>query len=165
MISPAEPGLSVEQTRLLDSLVRRKVGADAGREIATVPFGTRVPLTPPQARIWFFTRLYPESAEYNAYQTITFDRTFGESALVTAVRTLMTRHDALRLRFVEVDGSPMQEDAGELEPPVRWHELRHLGDAEAAGLAKEIGDDAARLPIRVDGPPLFRVCAMTLPGG
>jgi len=161
---PEKTGLSAEKARLLDRLVRRRVGADAGTGIAAVAAGTRVPLTPPQARIWFFTRLYPASSEYNVYETLTFDRGLHESELVVAVRTLMERHDALRLRFVEVDGSPMQEDCGELEPPVRWHDLRRLRSTEAEARAQEIGDHMARWPVRADSPPLFRFCALVLPG-
>ncbi|MER7466105.1 amino acid adenylation domain-containing protein [Streptomyces sp. NPDC097981] len=157
--------LSAGQAQLLERLRSRKAEKAPVSEIARTAPGTRVPLLPAQARIWYFTKRFPQSAEYNLYNTVELDRAPERDRLTAAVRTLMERHDALRLRIVEEDGVPVQEDPGPAEPPVTWHDLRDL-DPDAAGRrAAEIARESAAIPLPTDRAPLFRVLAVLLPGG
>ncbi|MEU7114581.1 amino acid adenylation domain-containing protein [Streptomyces sp. NPDC046182] len=132
-------------------------------EIAKVEPGSRVPLLPAQARIWYFTRRFPESAEYNLFDAVTLDKAPERELLNSAVRTLTERHDALRLRIVEVDGEPLQEDCGPVEPPVSWYDLRELDQETAEARAATIVGEAAARPLPTDEAPLFRVLTLLLP--
>ncbi|GAB2810469.1 non-ribosomal peptide synthetase [Streptomyces daliensis] len=167
--------LSPGRAQLLDSLLRRRIGTpERQQRIPKVPAGTEVPLTPAQARIWFFTHLYPDSAEYNVFETLTFDHAPTRTELRTALSTLMGRHDALRAAVRETGdaedageagGTAVQHDSGLIEPPLEWHDLREATGAEADRRAREIGDAAAAARIALDSPPLLRAVAVALPGG
>ncbi|MET9960471.1 amino acid adenylation domain-containing protein [Streptomyces sp. NPDC006326] len=157
--------LSAGQVQLLEKLRNRKAEKTPTAEIARIAPGARVPLLPAQARIWYFTKRFPQSAEYNLYNTVELDTAPDRERLTEAVRTLSERHDALRLRIVEEDGIPLQEDPGPAEPPITWHDLRGLGADEARSRAAELAGQAAATPLPTDRAPMFRLLALLLPGG
>lgn len=152
-----------------DDLVRQLLGgtfgAPARERFPRVPDGRRVPLTPAQAGIWFLTQLFPDSTEYNMFPQVELDHTPDEQSLQAALSTLVARHDVLRVRFVEVDGQPVMEDAGAVDPPVTWYDLRHLPAEDVEQQIQEIGNASARVLMRPDQPPLIRCCAVRKPGG
>lgn len=158
-------GLSEAQALLVQRLLRRGLTGQTLEGVAAVPAGTRVPLSPSQARIWFFTRLFPHSAEYNVFETLRLDTAPDERQLDAALRALIARHDALRLRVLEVEGEPVQEECLDVSPIVTWHDLRAYGPEEAERRATAIGSESARMPLRCDEAPLFRVSALRMPGG
>lgn len=126
--------------------------------------GTGVPLTPAQAGIWFFTQLFPDSTEYNCFDNLRIPWACTEADLRRALRTLVERHDALRLRITVEDGEARQYDRPPFDPDVDWHDLRALPAEDAERRAEEIANAGAQVPLRVDRPPLFRVSAVALPG-
>lgn len=151
-----------------EQLVRRLLArraSEATVRIPPAPTGATVPLTPAQARIWFFTRLYPDSTEYNVFDTVHLDTTPDDARLAGALRTLVERHDALRLRIFEVDGEPVQQDAGPYTPDVESHDLTGHSAEAADERAREIANACARRLLRPDEPPLCRFSLITLPGG
>jgi amino acid adenylation domain-containing protein len=152
------------QVRSAGTLLRRKTSAAATDVIPRLPAGSRVPLSPPQERIWLAWKKYPESPEYNEFEARSFEQAPDRAALADALRTLMLRHDALRLRVLDVGGVGVQEDSGAFEPRVEWHDLRDLPAAEARQRAESINLQAAARPLPVAEPPLFRVVAVLLPG-
>src|SRR5215472_17622629 len=99
-------GLSVVQNQLVEKLLKRKLSENTLDGLVRVAAGSRVPLSPTQARIWFFSQLYPESAEYNIFETLSLGTAPQEEQLESALRSLVERHDALRLQIVEVNGEP-----------------------------------------------------------
>lgn len=158
--------LSPGQARLLESLLQRRFDKSAEQQrIPRVPPGTTVALTPAQARIWFFTHLYPHSAEYNVFETLTFDRAPERGHLQEALRQLAVRHDALRLVVEEAGGSAVQRDSGVTGIPLDWHDLTALAPDEADRRAQELGNAAATERIALGRPPLLRTVAAALPGG
>lgn len=128
-----------------------------------MPPGARIPLTPPQARIWFFSQLYPDSNEYNDFDVVHLDSKPTAASLAQALTTLVDRHVALRLRFSVLDGEPVQQDHGPFVPDVAWHDLTDRPDA--AGRAREIANACAREVLRPDEPPLCRFALIALPDG
>ena len=157
-------GLSPAHQRLVHELLNRKLSQAQDREIPPAD-AARVPLSRAQARIWFFTRLFPESAEYNVFESLRFDAAPSEQRLDQALRTLMDRHGALRTRIVETEDQPLQEECAVLEPPITWHDLRGTTRSDAEATMREIGNASVRRPVRTDEPPLFRVSAVLLPEG
>ncbi len=146
-------------------MLRNRKVEKAEVSIPKVEQGARVPLLPAQARIWYFTRRFPQSTEYNLFDAVTLAKAPDRERLTAAVRTLTERHDALRLRIVEVDGEPVQEDCGVPAPPVLWHDLRDLGQEAAEARAAAIVQEAAARPLHTDEAPMFRVLALLLPDG
>ncbi|MEX5711744.1 amino acid adenylation domain-containing protein [Parafrankia sp. FMc6] len=152
--------------------------------VAAVAPGSRLPLSPAQVRIWFLSKLFPASPEYNVFETVLVDAVIEPAALDRALLTLLRRHDALRLAVGEHEGGPVQYEVAGLTPQVRWHDLSGTGSDAASDVASEAGagalsdalsdDEVARLveavgnatasaPFRLDAAPLFRVGAVRLP--
>ncbi|MEV1143557.1 condensation domain-containing protein [Micromonospora sp. NPDC049799] len=156
--------LDMDQQRMLMELLRERSTATRGPRIARVPQGTPVPLNPPQARIWFSCRQYPDTSEYSLPELRTLDRAVDLPTVRAATAELMARHDVLRVRMFERDGVPMQQDDGPVEPPVSWHDLRHLPAGEAQARATAAGNEAAQRPFPLDGPCFFQVIGFALPG-
>ncbi|WP_406631701.1 non-ribosomal peptide synthetase [Amycolatopsis sp. WGS_07] len=156
--------LDTNKQRLLLKMLRERGGAAEAPRIAPVPRGTAVPLNPSQARIWFSCRQYPDSSEYSIPDLRTLERPLDFETLRAATAELMARHDILRVRMFERDGVPMQQDCGPLEPPVTWHDLRHLPADEAAEQAAGIAGRAVERPIPLDEPCFFAIIGFALPG-
>ncbi|MGW0144959.1 non-ribosomal peptide synthetase [Streptomyces sp. NPDC003333] len=156
--------LDAEKQRKLLRLLRERGDEHGGPHIPPVPQGTPVPLNPPQARIWFSCRQYPDTSEYSLPEMRTVDRALDLPALRAVAAELMNRHYALRVRMFELDGVPMQQDDGPIEPPVTWHDLRHLPADEAQARATAAGNEAARRPFALDGPCFFQIIGFALPG-
>jgi amino acid adenylation domain-containing protein len=108
-------------------------------------------------------RIYPGTPLYNHSNTLRLPWWPDRAAVESAIRVLMNRHDALRLRIVEAGDEPFQEDCGDLEVPLAWHDLRGLPAEEARLRSDGIAVGTARALFRLDAPPLFRVTAILLP--
>jgi amino acid adenylation domain-containing protein len=124
---------------------------------------TQVPLSSTQVGLWFLAQLHPASPQYNIATGL---RLFGfveAIAVRRAIRTLMDRHDALRLRIFAKEGEPVQELRDHLIPPVDWHDLRDYAAPDALRLGESIGSLAARAPFSLQRAPLFRVVGVHLP--
>ncbi|HUZ39572.1 MAG TPA: alpha/beta fold hydrolase [Streptosporangiaceae bacterium] len=154
---------TVDKQRLLMKLLHER-GQAVGPRIAPVPPGTAVPLNSAQARIWFFCQQYPNSTEYNMPELRVVARALDAGTLTAAVAELMRRHDALRLLMFERQGVPMQQDHGRIDPPVTWHDLRHLPADAAEARAIELSNQNAQSAFSVDEPYLFQVIGFGLPG-
>ncbi len=72
--------------------------------------GDRVPLHPPQRRLWFLAGYDPGSAAYNVALELELDEAVEAARLATALRGLVERHDVLR-QVVRADdaGEPFAE--------------------------------------------------------
>ncbi|MCW5831409.1 MAG: amino acid adenylation domain-containing protein [Labilithrix sp.] len=157
--------MSATQMQLVERLMRRKIDDQPLERIRPLPPSARVPLTPAQARIWFFACLYPTSAEYHVFETLAFAVAPERPVLEAALRALVRRHDALRLRIVEVDGQPMQEACADVDVPLSWHDLGALDPKSAGDRARRIAAERVRAPFQLVTAPLFRVTSIRLPDG
>ena len=71
--------------------------------------GDRLPLSFAQERLWFLNELDPDSPAYNIAFTIHLSGDLDIAMLQSAADLLVQRHEALRTRFLSVDGRPYQE--------------------------------------------------------
>ncbi len=126
-----------------------------------------LPLSFGQERLWFLDRLDPGRSFYNLPTALRLRGPLDVGALAASHAEIVRRHEALRTRFGEVDGRPVQRIA----PPSAPGEARPLlvdlaalpaerREAEALALA---GGEAAR-PFDLARGPLQRAVVVALAG-
>ncbi|MFT3661296.1 MAG: amino acid adenylation domain-containing protein [Gordonia sp. (in: high G+C Gram-positive bacteria)] len=69
----------------------------------------RIPVSYPQARLWFINRMDPSSPAYNMPGAVRLHGDVDADAMRAAVADLIERHESLRTRFPSVAGEPVQE--------------------------------------------------------
>ncbi|MFJ2269216.1 amino acid adenylation domain-containing protein [Streptomyces sp. NPDC087849] len=110
-------------------------------------FSGHAPLSPAQLGLWFADRLAPGSPEYLITRALRLTGPLDVAALRAALDTVVARHEPLRTRFQEHDGSPVQVVS---EPAPVPFPLTDVTDAEAFLRA-----EAAR-PFDLARGPVFR---------
>ena len=106
--SPESGATSPRQRRmLLEQLLRER---------ASQPDAS-YPLSQSQLSMWFLHRLDPESAAYNTGFAARIRSTVNIPALRRSLQSLLDRHSALRMRFIEVSGKPVQRLQAHRELP------------------------------------------------
>jgi amino acid adenylation domain-containing protein/non-ribosomal peptide synthase protein (TIGR01720 family)/FkbM family methyltransferase len=136
----------------LAAVAGSRTAATAGPSEVTGP----LPLTPAQA--WFFTQDFADAHHFNQAVLLSVRPPLDAGLLSPAVRTLVARHDALRLRF-ERDGQAWTQRllrADEVEAPFARVDLSHL----PAGLCRTAVESAAEAvapSLDLSRGPLLRV--------
>jgi amino acid adenylation domain-containing protein len=121
-----------------------------------------LPLSFGQERLWFLDRLQPDTPGYNVSAALRLGGALQAGALERALGELVRRHEALRTRLVEHEGTPVQV----VEPftgfvlPVRGLSALEGGEREAEA-RREAAADAAR-PFDLAAGPLFRAALLRL---
>ncbi|HKV12821.1 MAG TPA: condensation domain-containing protein, partial [Thermoanaerobaculia bacterium] len=137
--------------RLAAVAVSRTAGT-AGPSEVTGP----IPLTPAEA--WFFAQDFADPHHFNQAVLLSVRRPLDAGLLALAVRALVARHDALRLRFAR-DGQAWTQRllrADEAEAPLAWVDLSGL----PAGLCRTAIESAAEAvapSLDLSRGPLLRV--------
>src|SRR5262249_9018437 len=99
--------------------IDRQTHAPADAAIAVRPVGqNRLPLSLGQERLWFLWCLEPQSPAYNLAGALRIKGELDVAALQNALRTLVARHESLRVRIEEVDGVACQ--VIEAAPEFAW---------------------------------------------
>jgi amino acid adenylation domain-containing protein len=121
--------------------LRARNGAGAARVGGTIPRlprGGPLPVSSVQQRLWFLDRMDPGRPVYNIGLGVRFRGPLDASTLRRALDVLVSRHESLRTRIFESEGSPVAEilpaagtqfdlvDLGHLTPEVREKQMRHL---------------------------------------
>ncbi|MFD6158646.1 non-ribosomal peptide synthase/polyketide synthase [Nocardia sp. NPDC060256] len=68
----------------------------------------KIPLSPAQHRMWFLNRFDRNSVAYNIPLALRLSGQLDVAALQAAVGDVIGRHEALRTRYPELDGAPVQ---------------------------------------------------------
>ncbi|MEU7004578.1 amino acid adenylation domain-containing protein [Nonomuraea sp. NPDC046570] len=106
-----------------------------------------------QRRLWFLQQLQPEDTAYNIVMTARVSGVLDVDALQAAVDEVVARHGALRTRFVDVAGEPVQEVLADARVVVDVVEV--VGEREALERASAL----VRRPFDLSAAPLLR-CAV-----
>ena len=121
-----------------------------------------VPLSFAQQRLWFLDRLEPESPFYNVPVAVRLLGRLELPALAAALREIVRRHEALRTRFVETAGGPVQAVAAEIPVEIPAVDLSRLPPSEREAEAVRLAHDEARRPFDLGRGPLLRVSLLRL---
>ncbi|MEU6125290.1 amino acid adenylation domain-containing protein [Streptomyces sp. NPDC047123] len=127
--------------------VRRSTRPVLGRR----PRPARLPLSAAQRRLWFLDRLDGPNPTYNEHVAFRFTGHLDTRALRSAVTDVVTRHEALRTVFPDLDGEPHQHilAPGADRPAVP---LRVVTEEELADALRE----EVRAPFDLASEPPFR---------
>ncbi|MEU9482464.1 amino acid adenylation domain-containing protein [Streptomyces decoyicus] len=124
-------------------------GAPRG-ELATVARPERIPLSPAQRRLWFFSRFAGPNPVYNMSFATRLSGPLSTDHLYAALGDVLVRHESLRTTVDEIDGEPYQR-IGTAEK--LSFEVVTTSEAELPGLladaATHVFDLATELPVRV----------------
>jgi amino acid adenylation domain-containing protein/FkbH-like protein len=121
-----------------------------------------LPLSFAQQRLWFLSRLEPESAFYNTPTAMHVAGRLDVSALESALSELVRRHEALRTRFVEIDGRPAQVIDEARPVRLRTTDLGACADDEREAEALRLATEEARRPFDLAAGPLLRAGLLRL---
>jgi amino acid adenylation domain-containing protein len=137
-------------------------GEQSTPSITSASRGTVVPLSFAQERLWFLQQLAPASAAYNYPAFFRVRGPLDAGALEKSLQFLVSRHEALRTRFAEIDGQPMQVIAPSLPLQLQRVELRALPRGEQQKEVFRRAKADARLPFDLNRAPLLRASLLAL---
>ncbi|RKH48164.1 non-ribosomal peptide synthetase [Corallococcus sicarius] len=120
-----------------------------------VPRDGHLPLSFAQQRLWFLSKLEPDSTAYNLPFVVRLEGTLDVPAFARALRDLLQRHESLRTTFHEQDSVPVQRIAPAPALPAGWMDLSTWPDAAHA--LRALIDEEARQLFHLESGPLWRV--------
>ncbi|GAA4563120.1 non-ribosomal peptide synthetase [Planotetraspora kaengkrachanensis] len=120
------------------------------------PDGAVVPLSRAQERLWFLQRLDPGDASYNMYNVWRLRGRLDAGAFEGALRDLTARHETLRTRYPEADGTPVTDVLPEAGPDVE-----HI-DVTSAAEARRLVAERTNASFDLAAAPPFRVSLLRL---
>ena len=154
-VTPTVSGLA----RRLEALEREGRGLSLPPLVPVEREG-ELPLSFAQERLWFLSRLEPESPAYNVPLSLVLQGPLQVGALARAWDGLVERHETLRTRFLARDGVPRQviDPPSSLDLPLV--DLSDLGAREVESETQRLAGDEARRPFDLERDPVLRVCLL-----
>jgi hypothetical protein len=138
----------------------QKINLQADSALVPVPRNTHLPLSFAQARLWFLYQLEGATATYNMAGAFALSGSLNVDALKQAMGEILQRHEALRTRFCEVDGVPVQV----IDPQPIWDlpivDLQQESEPEQA--AQRLAVQDAQTPFDLLQSPLLRMTLLKL---
>ncbi len=129
-------------------------------QITRDPSGRR-PVSPSQARLWFFDRLSPGSALYNMSFGVQIDGPVDFEMLRRSLEVVHARHESLRLCFFDEDGHPLARIRHHRAIDLRHVDLRTLAAGERADECARITAAFSVEPFDLSEGPLSRALLVT----
>ncbi|MFL6604094.1 MAG: non-ribosomal peptide synthetase [Steroidobacteraceae bacterium] len=115
------------------------------------------PCSVAQERFWLLDRLEPGNPSYNVAVRWRLDGRVSTDLLESAWREIISRHEVLRTRFLEVDGKPVQRVAANGTFKLVEIDLSSLPEGSRSEEGDRIGLIEARAPFDLGSGPLIRV--------
>ncbi|WP_344407536.1 amino acid adenylation domain-containing protein, partial [Dactylosporangium fulvum] len=119
-------------------------------------------LSAAETGLWLVDQLTPGDPAYVVPVVSRLRGPLDAEALVTALRALPDRHEALRTTFEAVDGVPHRVVASRLDLAVPRHDLRALPVAECAETLDRFVRQVTDAPFDLARPPLARAALVTV---
>ncbi|HYR08117.1 MAG TPA: amino acid adenylation domain-containing protein, partial [Longimicrobium sp.] len=121
-----------------------------------------LPLSFAQERLWFLSRMEPDSPFYNVPAAIRLGGALDASALERALGEIVRRHEALRTVFRDAGGAPSQVIAPFAGFTLPVEDLSALGEAEREAEASRRASAEAARAFDLAAGPLFRARLLRL---
>ncbi len=118
-----------------------------------------LPLSAAQERLWFLHHFAPDSTEYNTVTALRLSGELDVPALVSALRSLVARHEPLRTTYADVDGAGVQ-----IVHPPGDVPLTRTAVADPAAVPDHVHRLAAE-PFTLVAAPPFRAALLELGAG
>ncbi|MFI8939578.1 amino acid adenylation domain-containing protein [Streptomyces syringium] len=125
------------------------VGAPRTRLATAAARPERIPLSPAQRRLWFFSRFAGPNSVYNMSFAVRLSGPLAAGHLRAALGDVLVRHESLRTTVIEIDGEPHQHLGSAEELPfdvVTTSESELPG--QLAEAAAHVFDLDSELPVR-----------------
>ncbi|MDG9929548.1 non-ribosomal peptide synthase/polyketide synthase, partial [Pseudomonas sp. GD04042] len=161
-------GLDLELRTLYDAPTLRgfcerlAAGGEAGDGIPRLAEGRALLQSPAQNRLWFLSRLEPDSVAYNIPGGLRLRGELDEQALQRSFASLVERHESLRTTFHEEDGVGFQRIGAVGDWTLLRDDLSALPEAQREARARAIREEEARFRFDLEHGPLLRVRLVSL---
>ena len=156
-------GLSADAHAELDRLLAAEgVGAGIGQTIAPRDPGAPTPASFSQELLWMLDRATPGLTAYNLPMARRLRGALDVVALERALSTLAARHEALRTRFADGDGHPVQLVDAPTPVAIRRLDLSAVPAGDRERQATREVNERARTPIDLAHEPSFRITLLRL---
>ncbi|MEM9354725.1 MAG: condensation domain-containing protein, partial [Pseudomonadota bacterium] len=142
------------KTRLLNSN-EVELGPREGR---TAP----VPLSYAQHRLWTFQQIHPESRAYNEFTAFRFEGRLKLDVLEQSLDSIVERHEALRSRFQEKNGLPIQVTVSDTSANLKVIDLTDIPATKKLSQVKSIADQESNHLFQLDCEPPLRLTLVRL---
>jgi amino acid adenylation domain-containing protein len=109
-----------------------------------------------QQRLWFLDQLEPGSAFYNIAAAVRLDGQLNIAALKNSFAEVVRRHEALRTRFMTIDGEPFQTIEDDLQFTLTETDLRDLPPSQLQDELRRLAAEEAQRPFDLAQGPLLR---------
>ncbi len=127
-----------------------------GEEIPKRPIFSPVVLSENQESLWVIDRLNPTKITYQIYFPFLIEGPLDENALLSAFKAIIHRHEALRTRFEEIQGTPQQVIEKEIDPIVDTRQ------ASSEREALDLLEQEKKNKIDITKSPLIRLLMIRL---
>jgi amino acid adenylation domain-containing protein len=115
-----------------------------------------MPLSSAQQRLWFFDRFQRNSSAYNICLPLEFKGALNVAALEASLRHILSRHEVLRSRVVNAEGTPaVTADCG-TDWSLERHDLSAAEETEREEAAKQFARRRVREPFDLTKGTPFR---------
>ncbi|WP_338770039.1 amino acid adenylation domain-containing protein [Massilia sp. METH4] len=134
-------------------------GQDMPRQPTILPAQrpAQVPLSFSQSRLWFLHQYDPASMAYHVPNALPLAGVVDRAALQQALDWLHARHESLRTRYPEIDGTPWQEVQPAGPVTLGYDDLREMDNmAGAAERLSAIATAEAAQPFDLQAGPVAR---------
>ncbi|MBI4747841.1 MAG: amino acid adenylation domain-containing protein [Acidobacteria bacterium] len=134
----------------------------ASPPISRVLRDQHLPLSFAQQRLWFLDQLEPDSPMYNMPGVLRLSGPLDVEALAQSLNEIISRHEALRTTFAQVDGQPVQVIAPVGDQQLSITDLSSLSVPDQESEVQTLASQEAHQPFSLTAGPLIRFSVLRL---
>jgi amino acid adenylation domain-containing protein len=149
----------------VEAALRAREGTRMPPPIERLPRPGELPLSFAQQRLWFIEQLEPGSPAYTLSGAVRLRGNLEVAALERSFTEIVRRHEALRARFTEVEGRPVQSISPDLHPGFPVADLSFLPEGERESAVRRLVAAEAVRPFDLGRGPLLRLLLLRLGEG